>query len=174
MRASIKWKFCLRRREGISVRSAEIFLRDPTVSQLSQLLTFLPKNGSLFLSKSISPQNLISSYKMEAVPAATKNPNFWKNGSDIAKSAAVPKITNIGKFWKRATKKRKRFPLPSIFAHFPVSNSASIFCFFIFLAFSFSFLIWASLAIFFSLAILAFSAFSCLSFNFKAYSSAIW
>lgn len=99
--------------------------------------------------------------KFAAVPAATKNGNFWKNGSDIVKFAAVPKVTSIGKFWKRAQKKKEEISSSFHFTHLPSSNSASIFSFFIFLAFAFSFLIWASLAIFFSLAILAFSAFSC-------------
>ena len=117
----------------ISVKSAEFFLRGPIVFQLSQLLAFLPKNGSLFLSNSILPQNLRQSQRL-------------------------PTLENSGSGYK---KKKEEISSSFHFAHLPSSNSASIFSFFIFLAFAFSFLIWASLAIFFSLAILAFSAFSC-------------
>jgi len=67
-------------------------LSAPAHFQLFQLLTFFPKNGS---------QNLFR-HKICGGPAATKDPNFWKNGSDIVESAAVPEIPNIGKFWKRA------------------------------------------------------------------------
>ena len=94
-------------------------LSAPAHSQLFQLLTFLPKNGSLFY----------LAIKFAAVPAAVKNPNFWKIGFDIVKSAAVPKIANIGKFWKRAIKKRKRFPLPSIFLFLTPLHFSSLFLF---------------------------------------------
>ncbi len=109
MRASIKWKFCRRRREGDLCKTCRNFpARSHSFPAFPAAYIFSKKW------KSFSVKFYLAT-KFAAVPAATKNPNFWKNGSDIVKFAAAPKIPNIGKFWKRIQKKeRKRFPLPSI------------------------------------------------------------
>jgi hypothetical protein len=81
VRASINWKFCLRRR----------FPAFPAACISSK------KWKSFF----ISPQNLQQSQLLPKIPIS------GKSGPDIIKSAAVPKIANIGKFWKRAHKKKE-------------------------------------------------------------------
>lgn len=127
-----------------------------------------PHNFPAFPAASISSKKWKSFFvkfylatKFAAVPAATKIPNFWKNdltSQNLRRSQRLPTLENSGSGHK---KKKEEISSSFHFTHFPSSNSASIFSFFIFLAFAFSFLIWASLAIFFSLASLAFSAFSC-------------